>query len=209
MSIINQEQMLALLDNSFDAALNGLPGSKSAEKLAKDYILKYKSPEIAAQKLIDNQIAKCSVSGFITSFGGFLTMPVAIPANIASVLYVQMRMIAAVAYIGGSDIYSDEVKTLIYVCLLRTTMKDIVKSVGIKVANKVTLNTLKKIPGKVLIKINQKVGFRLLTKFGQKGVINLVKAVPAAGAVVGAGVDYFETKSISKKAYTMFILNEI
>ncbi len=209
MAIITQEQMMEVLDKSYKAAINGIPGSLRAEELADEYMKKYGTVEIAAKKLIENQIAKCSTSGFITGFGGFITMPVTVPANIASVLYVQMRMIASIAYMGGSDIYSDEVQTLVYVCLLKTTISDILKSTGIKVANKVTLNLLKKIPGKILVKINQKVGFRLVTKFGQKGIFNLVKVVPVAGALVGAGVDYFDTKLISKKAYNMFILDEI
>ena len=32
------------------------------------------------------QVAKCGTSGFLTGLGGLITLPVAIPANIASVL---------------------------------------------------------------------------------------------------------------------------
>ena len=68
---------------------------------------------------------------------------------------------------------------------------------------------LKKLPGAVLTKINQKVGFRLLTKFGTKGAVNLVKVVPVAGALVGAGIDYGSTKLIADKAYNAFLLGKI
>ena len=46
-------------------------------------------------------------------------------------------------------------------CLVGSSQTDVVKSTGIKIANKVTTNMLKKLPGAVLTKINQKVGFRL------------------------------------------------
>ena len=162
-----------------------------------------------ARELIKQQLLKCSASGFITGFGGLLTLPVTVPANVASVLYVQMRMIAALAAIGGYDVHSDEVQTLVYLCLVGSSLTDVVKSTGIKIANKVTTNMLKKLPGAVLTKINQKVGFRLLTKFGTKGAVNLVKVVPVAGALVGAGIDYGSTKLIADKAYNAFLLGKI
>ena len=56
--------------------------------MANDYLKKYKTKEEACKAMIRNQIAKCAASGFITGFGGFITMPVTLPANITSVIYV-------------------------------------------------------------------------------------------------------------------------
>ena len=209
MAIITQEQIMDVMSKCYQAALDGLPGSKSCEELAREYMDRYKASTIAAKELIKQQLLKCSASGLITGFGGLLTLPVTVPANVASVLYVQMRMIAALAAIGGYDVHSDEVQTLVYLCLVGSSLTDVVKSTGIKIANKVTTNMLKKLPGAVLTKINQKVGFRLLTKFGTKGAVNLVKVVPVAGALVGAGIDYGSTKLIADKAYNAFLLGKI
>ena len=209
MAIITQEQIMDVMSKCYQAALDGLPGSKSCEELAREYMDRYKASTIAAKELIKQQLLKCSASGFITGFGGLLTLPVTVPANVASVLYVQMRMIAALAAIGGYDVHSDEVQTLVYLCLVGSSLTNVVKSTGIKIANKVTTNMLKKLPGAVLTKINQKVGFRLLTKFGTKGAVNLVKVVPVAGALVGAGIDYGSTKLIADKAYNAFLLGKI
>lgn len=209
MAIITQKQIMDVMSKCYQAALDGLPGSKSCEELAQEYMDRYKASTIAARELIKQQVLKCSASGFITGFGGLLTLPVTVPANVASVLYVQMRMIAALAAIGGYDVHSDEVQTLVYLCLVGSSLTDVVKSTGIKIANKVTTNMLKKLPGAVLTKINQKVGFRLLTKFGTKGAVNLVKVVPVAGALVGAGIDYGSTKLIADKAYNAFLLGKI
>ena len=209
MAIITQEQIMDVMSKCYQAALDGLPGSKSCEELAQEYMDRYKASTIAAKELIKQQLLKCSASGFITGFGGLLTLPLTVPANVASVLYVQMRMIAALAAIGGYDVRSDEVQTLVYLCLVGSSLTDVVKSTGIKIANKVTANMLKKLPGAVLTKINQKVGFRLLTKFGTKGAVNLVKVVPVAGALVGAGIDYGSTKLIADKAYNAFLLGKI
>ena len=209
MPAISQEQMMDLLEKCYDMALQGIPGSKNCEDLAKDYLEKYIDPQVAAKKLATNQVMKCATSGFVSGLGGLITLPITIPANIASVIYVQMRMVAAIAFMGGYDVHCDQVQTLVYLCLVGTTITDIVKSTGVQVANKITINMLKKLPGAVLTKINQKVGFRLITKFGTKGAINLVKMVPVAGAVVGAGMDFAGTKVIAQKAYDAFLKNEI
>jgi hypothetical protein len=208
-SIISPEQMMKALEKCYDGAMNGLPGSKTCEEMANEYMRKYSSRQEAARKLIDVQVAKCTTSGFVTSLGGLITLPVTIPANVASVLYVQMRMIGAIAIMGGYDLHDDEVQTMVYLCLVKSSITDVCKSAGVKIANKVSLSLLKKLPGSILTKINQKVGFRLITKFGEKGIINLTKMVPILGGVVGGTVDLVETKSIAKKAYNVFMLNLI
>lgn len=59
-------------------------------------------------------------------------MPVAIPANITSVLYVQIRMIAAIAIMGGYNLRDDRVKSLVYVCLVASSTADVVKKLELK-----------------------------------------------------------------------------
>ena len=204
--LISQEQMMKVLEKCYDGAMHGLPGTPSCEDLANEYLRKSSSKESAAKKMIDVQVAKCTTSGFITSLGGLITLPVAIPANIGSVLYVQMRMIGAIAVMAGYDLHDDEVQTMVYLCLVKSSIADVCKSAGVQITNKVSISLLKKLPGAVLTKINQKVGFRLLTKFGEKGILNLAKAVPVLGGVVGGSVDFLGTKSIAKKAYNVFIL---
>ena len=85
--------------------------------MANDYLKKYKTKEEACKAMIRNQIAKCATPGFITGFGGFITMPVTLPANITSVIYVQMRMIACTSYMAGFDLDSNQTQTLVYACL--------------------------------------------------------------------------------------------
>lgn len=207
--LVTQEQMMELLEQCYTKAVNGLPGSRSCEELAEEYLSKYGSVQTAARKMIDTQVSKCTASGFLTGLGGLLTLPVAVPANVASVLYVQLRMIGTLAVLGGYDLRDDEVQTLVYLTLVKSSVTDICKSVGVQTANKVTLELLKKLPGTVLTKINQKVGFRLVTKFGEKGVVNLVKVVPVAGGVVGGGVDLIGTRAIADRAYKTFVLHRI
>lgn len=207
---VDKDKMVTALNTIYDKSLEGIPKvSPPINVLADNYLLKNISVEKAAKIFIKNQKIKCASSGFATSFGGFITMPVTLPANVTSVMYFQMRMIACIAYMGGYDVNSDQVQTMIYVCLAGLSLEQLLKNAGIKIAEKCTLNLIEKIPGKVLTKINQAVGFRLITKFGEKGVINLGKGVPIVGAVVGGSFDYFSTRVIANRAYKMFIENDL
>lgn len=210
MKKINQEEIMNLLDSLYSKSIGGIDKvSPPIEILADDYLSKSSRVELAAKNFITFQIAKCTTSGFLAGLGGLITLPVAIPANISSVLYVQMRMIACLAYMGGYDTNSDQVQTLVYVCLAGIGIDQILKNVGIQFGSKFMMSMVKKIPGTVLTKINQKVGFRFLTKFGSKGLINIGKAIPLVGGVIGGGFDLVETKIIADRAYKLFIKGDI
>lgn len=204
--LVSQEDIMKLLDSCYDKCLHGVPKvSSRVEDMAKDYLSKYETKEEACKVMLRNQIAKCTTSGFLTGFGGIVTMPVTLPANIGSVLYVQMRMIACVAYMNGYELNCDQTQTFVYACLAGVAVNELIKQATIKFGIKFANGLIKKIPGKVLTKINQKVGFRFITKFGTKGIVNLGKMLPGVGAVIGGGLDLVETKVIADRAYKWFM----
>lgn len=196
---------LAVMDKLYTSAINGLPTSKPAFELAQEYLSKYGDKETAAKKLINNQIVKCSTTGFLTGLGGFITLPITLPADLSSCLYIQIRMIAAIATMGGYDITDDAVKTMVYSTLLKIEIGNILKQVGVKTVDKLAINALKKLPNKILVKINQKLGFRFITKFGEKGIVNLVKVIPLLGGGINSAFDGAETKLIANRAIKNFL----
>ena len=207
---ITEEQMLEILNSLYIKSVNGIPKvSLPIDDLVNDYIKKNPSVEEAAKSLINNSTVKCGTSGFLTGFGGFATMIATLPANITSVMYVQLRMCCAIAKMAGYDIHSDQVQTLIYACLTGSAMSDILKQAGIKFGQKFGVAMVKKIPGKTITAINQKVGFRFVTKFGEKGIVNLGKVVPVLGAFIGGGIDVASTRIIGYNAYKIFMQGEL
>ena len=209
MEVISEKDAGKALAAIYEKALDGIPKvSRSVGDLANDYLARHSNPRKAALALSRAQVTKCGTSGFVTGLGGVLTLPVAIPANVGSVYYVQMRMVAAIAKLGGYDVQSDQVQTMVYMCLTGTSIAEVAKKVGIELGEKGLKAAIQKIPGKVLIEINKKVGFRLFTKFGEKGVINLGKMIPLAGGVVGGAFDIASTSVIAKNAIKMFIDDE-
>ena len=207
---ITEEQMQEILNTLYIKSVDGIPKvSLPVDDLVEDYLSKNDDVEKAVKSLINNSIVKCGTSGFLTSFGGFATMIATLPANVTSVMYVQLRMCCAIAKMAGYDIHSDQVQTLIYACLTGSAMSDILKQAGIKFGQKFGTAMVKKIPGKTITAINQKVGFRFVTKFGETGIVNLGKVVPVLGAFIGGGVDVASTRIIGYNAYKIFMKGEL
>lgn len=203
--VLNESKMMEILDWCYDKALTGLPKMETAEELGDKYLRKYRNVEDAINSFVNWQTTKCTTSGFLTGLGGLITLPVALPTNITSVIYIQIRMIAAIAHMRGFDLKDDQVKTFVFVALTGQAATDILKQSGIKIGTKMSTALIKKIPFSVIKQINKAVGFRMVTKFGQKGVINLGKCIPVVGGVIGGGVDLFSTRSIAKIAKKVFV----
>lgn len=204
---LTETKIMQALDWAYDKAINGFPGLDSAQELAESYIKDGESLVDSANSLIRWQNAKSATSGFLAGLGGILAMPITLPVNITSVLYVQIRMIAAIAILGGYDIRDDKVKSLVYACLAGDAVKETLKGVGISVGSKVAMNAVKGISGKTISAINKAVGFRLLTKFGETGVVNFGKAIPLVGGVIGGGFDLYMTNSVGNIARGTFIVS--
>src|SRR5574344_1403626 len=140
---ITEEEIQEILNTLYIKSVNGIPKvSLPIDDLVEDYISKNDNVEKAAKSLINNSIVKCGTSGFVTGLGGITTLP----ANITSVMYVQLRMSCAIAKMAGYDIHSDQVQTLIYACLTGSAAADILKQTGIKFGNKFGVAMVKKIP---------------------------------------------------------------
>ncbi|MDD1505399.1 EcsC family protein [Lysinibacillus sp. CNPSo 3705] len=202
---LNEGNVQKLLDWTYEKVLNGAPGSDTVYELSNSYLTKHPTKDKAIDSLIRWQQGKAGANGFAAGLGGIVVMPVAIPVNLASVIYMQMRMIAAIAHIRGYDLKDDQVQTFVYACLTGQSASEVVKQSGIKIASKIGEAQIKRIPGEAIKQINQKVGFRLITKFGEKGAVNLGKMVPFLGGVVGATFDASTTYAIGKAAKKTFI----
>jgi hypothetical protein len=171
-----------------EKAISGVAPLSSAEDLANEYLIdsSYPHNDDRVWSLINWETSKNFTSGFVTGLGGLLTLPIAIPSAFDASWIIQARMSAAIAIIHGHSLRSDRVRTFVLVSLLGDAGKEVLKRAGIRVAQKLGENLIKRVPGRLLIEINKKVGFRLITKAGQTGVVNLMKGAPVIGGVVDA-----------------------
>lgn len=183
---------------------------KGAEDIASEHLAHHKDRERAISRLIATHVRNTGVSGLVTGMGGLITLPAAIPADMAALYTSQIRMIASIAHLRGYDVHSEEVRSIILLTLLGSAGTAMAAELGVTIGNKTALAMLKRVPGRVFIDINKKVGFRLFTKAGTKGVINMTKVVPMVGGVIGGTVNATGTHSVGAFAKRNFpsLLND-
>lgn len=203
------EDLSEILGKCYNAALHGIPKTKTCYQLAEEYEAKYGTKEAAIRNFVKWQVAKCTTSGFLTSLGGVVTLPVAIPANLTTVWYVQLRMVATIAILSGYDPSDDEVQTLAYLCLTGASISKVCREAGVKAGEKLAIGAIKKIPAEVINKINRITMQRFITRFGETGIINLGKMVPVVGGIIGGGFDFVGTHAIANKTISTFLLGQI
>lgn len=196
---------MKILDWGYNRALLGGTGIDKASVLASRYNKPDRTIDQQVDALIRRQRILAGSSGFITGLGGFISLPVAIPANLASVVFIQLRMIAAIAHLGGYDLEDKKVKSLIFACMAGNVAKDILQEAGIRIGTRITYRLVENISERSLLTINQKVGFALVAKSGSKGFINISKAVPLAGGIIGGSIDVISTGLIGRIARRTFI----
>lgn len=134
--VIVQDLWDGLLEWGYSKAIKGSGGLEKASSLA----LKYSNPSLTVGQQVDMLIRRQQLlagsSGFITGLGGVFSLPLAIPANLASVVYIQIRMITAIAYLGGYDIEDKEVKQMAFACMAANAALNILEKSSLKAGSK-------------------------------------------------------------------------
>lgn len=192
--------MTNILNNIYDSAING-----RAVELANEYIDRYGRTELAIDKLVSCQRRKCATTGFVTGLGGLVSIPVTLPADLYSSLVIQVNMIVAIAAIRGYDVHSEEVKTLVFLCIVGNSIGDVLKQAGIKAVTDYTAKTI--IPKLTVIvsqRIAAKVGSRLVVKASTKGLSSAAKMIPVLGGLIGGAYNYAEVSTYANIARERF-----
>jgi len=165
---------------------NEIPG---AIEMANEYLKGTGDRNDMANRIIKSAMLKTSTAGFISGLGGLITLPVAIPGDIIVTTKVQIKMIMAIAILGGKDIETDEVKNFVRACLLGDIAKDTLTDVGIKAGNRAAL------------KLVSRLGSKTPAIFGKIAS----KSIPVLGGLIGGTVNATATQVIGTMAKRRFI----
>lgn len=114
-----------------DVGIDGVGPLKSAREIADDAVRQSRTPDAAVAKVARNHVAKGAAGGFVTSVGGFVTMPVALPANVAEFYLLATRMVAAIAHLRGYDIDEPRVRTAILLTLVGSDADEVLAKAGL------------------------------------------------------------------------------
>lgn len=202
-------QTAETLDVIYSQALTGMGGVKSVERMAEGYMTRNDGLHRAANALIRDQLIGATATGVATSLGGLITLPLAVSVDEAGNLYSQLRMIAAIAYMGGYDIHSDQVRAFSYACLAGRDAMRLLRDSGLTADDSLTPRGMEKISIVTINAISRAVSLRLVAKAGTRSVSRLGRLVPLAGGVIGGGLDFADTRVIASNAKKMFLGHKI
>lgn len=194
-----------LVQRLVDAGIEGVGPLDPARDVAERARAQAPDAEAAVGAVVASHTRLAAASGFVTGVGGFVTMPVSLPANVAGFYVVATRMVAAIAHLRGYDLAQPEVRTAVLLALVGADADDLLAKAGVaSPGGRVTRFALRRLPASALMMVNKGIGFRLLTQLGRRGLARLGRAVPFAGGVLGAGLDAFLLRRIAAAARQEF-----
>jgi hypothetical protein len=199
---LSQEKALEVMTSVLDAGIGGAGPLKSSVELARDYLNdpKYRDHHDRVDSLINWETTKNFTTGFLSGLGGFVTMPLTVPAGLGAAWIIQARLVGTVATVYGHDVADDRVRTLALLSIAGDAGKEVVKRMGIDLSQRAGKAALGKVSGRTLIEINKRVGFRLLTKAGTTGVVNLSRGIPVLGGLMAGTIDATALRVVGRAA---------
>lgn len=155
----------------------------------------------AIHELIENHVSYAAAQGFATNIGGVATAAFTIPANIAGVALLQVRLIAGIAHLRGHDLEDPRVRNAILLCALgEDTVNGLIKKrkvpgrpmlIATAPAHDPELDTL--MAGEFTSTLVGRV-------MGKRAAGTVIRRIPVAGGVWGGGADAYATWQIGRFA---------
>jgi uncharacterized protein (DUF697 family) len=195
-----EDKIHSFLQKIYNKSVNGFFIFKSSERLANSY------NKNSIDKLIRNESLKAGFWGFITGFGGIFLLPLTLPINIVAVVFIQIRMISAIAKIGKYDLKDEKVAMLVKSCIIGNSIKEILKDMSIKESGVIAKEITNKLSVITITKISSKVEFRLAIDVGKKATFNISKLIPFISGIIGFIIESLASFSVGYVAKDIFIL---
>gem|GEM_PF-246582 len=193
-----------LMERLLDTGIDGRGPLDSAHKIATDALAKRRTTDEAVDEIVKDHTMMAATGGFLTSLGGFITMPVAMPANIVEFYLLATRMVASIAKTRGYDIDKPEIRSAILLTLVGADADDLLKKAGVVATGRLSNLAAQRLPGPILMVVNKAVAFRLLASAGRNTLARFGKGLPVAGGFVGAGLDTYLIRKIADSARREF-----
>lgn len=182
----------------YDKAVSGIAGIESAETLAERYLEDAKGDvALAVRNLIHWESIKAGSSGFLSGVGGVVALPVTLPLNVTSVLFLQTRLVAAVACLGRHRLSDERIRALAGLCLCGNAAKALLQDLALQAIDRWTAAMAQQVA--------EKTALMLATRAGLVTGENLLRLVPLAGGLVSGAVDIATTRTVGQIARTTFI----
>ena len=197
-----------LLRTLYPKALGGLPGLGTPIEAASRARKAAPTPRAQAKSAVGAYLALSGTAGFVTNLGGWLTMPLTLPANLAGVAVLQLHLGQTVAALAGHDPSAPATRDRVIACLLgdgtpeatRTETEETVDRVGVKLAER-ALRTLAdqvvRTTGRAAVGTAKWLAERRLKRL-------LTRGIPVVGGAIAAVSDAYSTRTVSQALLASF-----
>ena len=194
-----------VLDRLYPTVLDGVPGLGTPQERAAEARHGGGSLDEQADRLVRRHVALSASAGFLSGLGGWVTLPVVLPANMAAVASLQLHMAASVAALAGHDPRQPGTRERVLKCLIgsgpadpaRDADQETLDRFGLKLAER-GLNFV----------VSNAVG---AARWGARKVVQgqvkrrLLRGIPLVGGFIGAASDGYVTMKVAQTARDEFI----
>ncbi|HZB66300.1 MAG TPA: EcsC family protein [Ornithinibacter sp.] len=194
-----------LVQNILDLGIDGKGFFHSATHVADEALRTHSDRETAVESIIRSHVRLGAASGFVTSLGGFITVPVALPLNVLGFYLIATRMTAAVARARGHDIHREPIRTAVLLTLVGADADDLLRKAGVAVPTGALSNlAVQRLPGPAMMVVQKGIGFRLLAQVGTKTFSRLGRLIPVVGGAIGGALDAWMMRTVATSARREF-----
>lgn len=195
-----------VVEQLLDVGLDGRGPFDSAQKVADSARSDHGDTERSVDAVVRSHLRLAAAGGFVTGLGGFVTLPVALPANILGFYAIATRMVGSVASLRGYDLRQTGVREAVMLTLVGADATDLLAKAGVRTSGRLASLAAQRLPGPAIMVINKGIGFRLVSQVGKSALSRFGKGVPVVGGVVGAGVDLYLMRRIAENGRREFPL---
>jgi hypothetical protein len=194
-----------LLRPLYGRALEGLPLLGTPAQTAGRYLVRPGKIVERADDMAAVHIALSASTGFVCGLGGFLTLPVTLPTNVAGVALLQLHLCASTAFLAGLDPKDASVRELSIACLTgettlasRDETQEVVDRSAVKVAERGI-----RLLAETAVSMAEAAGRFSATRFVTRRIPR--RSLPLVGGMIGGMSDLYATRKVAAAAREAFL----
>ncbi len=182
-------------------AIDGVTGFPGAREVAAKALRERGSVDAAIAAVIEQHWRLAGAQGFVTGLGGLAAAAVLLPANIAGLGILQVRMVAAIAHLRGYDLGRTSVRLAALEAVIgEEDLERLVEEKKLPGRPR-DVAAMESVPATLLDDVSGHVGQNLVGRVtGKRLAITATRRVPLLGGGVGAVVDGLSTRQVGRYA---------
>jgi len=187
-------------------AIDGVQGFPGSRETASRHLVATGDTERAIKAVIEQHVRLAGVGGFVTQVGGVMALPITLPANVAGLGALQLRMSAAIAHLRGHDLAAPRVRIAAMAAILGDEgVREAIESGDLPGTPRDLAFGPPLVDEEVRVRLTATVGQQLLARVTAKSVtLTLARGIPIVGGTLGAGVDAVHTWRVGRYAESEF-----